>query len=110
MREILQSFYNAYGVWLDQGAPEGSCFARGAGLCSNLISYLCATSTLKNHKFDEQVSGVHKALESDFGGECFPFNSNYRDYEKEVIEGACHLNPKRVQFIMKHRDDLPEQE
>lgn len=93
-----------YRNWLDSGAPNNKPFYRGSGLCvalSELFEFgpdLYPLRMEMNDQFNE--AGAVQVYKGTF----IPFNSSLSQYQDEVYEESCYLNPKRVKWIMNRTE------
>lgn len=86
---ILRDFYSAYDEWINSGAPEGSPFARGVGLCANLFDYVAST-VLEDLHAQFVAAGLDEKL---------PFNASESEFVAESGRGECYINPARVAWV-----------
>ena len=105
MQKNLVSFYRAYWVWLEDGAPEKNenphNFERGYGLCSNLFIYF----TTKDGDVDRDAYTAKREMRHQFSkaglDDNTPFNPG-GDYFSESFDCLCHLNEKRIEWVKLH--------
>lgn len=95
--DLLTQFYRAYAGWLDAGAPEGMGFSRYHGLCGALRQW-------GRHKVEYPKLGkeLQEQLEARHTSFLHPFHELSSQYNMEADRGACHLNPKRIQWVREH--------
>ena len=103
---LLTQFYQAYAAWLDDGALDNVVFSRAHGLCTNLMRWCTVT--------DQEIRilrDLHRELGDQFFqarmSELVPFNKDIVHYHIEQGDGglrqaACHLNRKRIEWVMQH--------
>lgn len=93
---IILDFLKAYKAWADEDAPEGSCFDRVCGLCSNLEYYVMGLPyTLELTSF-EAVQHFSKILPS---SSIIPFETRSRTYIDDARNNSHHRNPARMAWV-----------
>jgi hypothetical protein len=105
----LQAFYNAYALWLNDGAPEihdrkrvgihkvlivTTTFTRDVGLCCNFRRY-----AMDQGMHDWQALAVE--MSDQFERELFPFGGPHK-YDDEARRNVLHLNAERRAWVHKH--------
>lgn len=96
----LTDFFNTYIQWIKEGAQkESNIFSRRYGLCKTVRNYedffhLPKDLISKELKFCFKKAGLNTYL---------PFNKgDFTDYNTEAINYECHLNHKRLAFVINH--------
>lgn len=100
MNQTLQNFYDAYGEWLQKGAPTSAAvFSRSFGLCKNLIDYIVML-----HGY-EGVGNVLKEMAQQFTdaglSDEYPFGG-IDQYCSDQNADLMHLNPERCKWVFEH--------
>lgn len=87
----LTRFCQSYMNWVERGAPNGNPYRRDKGLCWNIL-----------HSADDSAyDPLYKALNR----ESYPFNEGHEDYYKECVARRCHLNKKRLEWVLLHSQE-----
>jgi len=91
----LTEFYRAYLAWVEAGAVYSGGFSVRYGLCNNLAKYFHYSNYVLCCELADQFeeAGLEHTL---------PFNGDSHEYFYETNSGACHLNPKRIQWVRDH--------
>ena len=109
----LTNFYRAYLNWLNAGAPIANeyDFKRTHGICCCITEFIEVEYAHKQENDHRKIiSKMIDEIQSQFllaGLEKWlPFNKfgdvDGIDYLYEVLNGTCHLNPKRIQWVKGH--------
>ena len=102
MSPELQSFYNAYALWLNDGAPEihdkarvvTTTFARNVGLCTNFDRYIMDHGIRNGHLLGAEMFDQFERESYPFGGATL--------YNDEARRNVLHLNAERRAWVHKH--------
>lgn len=102
--EELTNFYSAYAAWLNNGAPKSNLFSWRDGLCAAIFYYYDGCFNLYQPVRSEMRQQFYRAK----------LNTNYpfhyegsslkakHAFDQEVLDQACHLNPKRTKWVRDH--------
>lgn len=99
--ELLTKFYNAYNLWVENGAPAtGTPFSRGIGLCSN-IEYWALINRMSYIIVDQLQTELHNQFCQVEGiNPHHPFGE--ADYFRRTFNNTMHECPNRMAWVKAH--------
>jgi len=98
--EELTEFYTSYLAWLEEGAPAEP-FSRQEGLCW-CLNYFAVHCDYDAEKLLDEMCDQFR--EADLSVR-YPFHRDGSEFSNERTLAACHLNPKRIQWVKEHSNE-----
>lgn len=102
MSPILQEFYKAILLWVNEDCYKHSIFFTDTGLCLNLIYYATHRKGLTEHEALVLRSEMQDQFLNAELCKTMPFNEDSEHYWIECENYSCYQNPARLEWIKQH--------